>query len=126
VADFTLKAAGVFAVSATENQFSCFCGMSNHPALTVVRPAAGHMDMGLVSWLGTDSGSLQWSEFSPTITQPIHHVVSGLTPKTSYRLLSDGEVVTKLVAADNGTVTFDQQAGQAKPVVFTIAPDGGT
>ena len=121
VAGCTVRAAGSFAVDASGDRLSCFQGDHDKPAITITRNANVDVAIGIDSW-PTAKGACGWSISHPNRTARLSIVVSGLRPRSAYRLAFDGSTISTLHADDTGSVTVGYNGRAAMPVLFTLTP----
>ena len=96
-----------FAISVDETAARCFHGSSPTPSLTLTRPTAAPLQVGLETWPAEPLATRRWTISNPRAGDlPLRQTVSGLAPSTDYRLLRTGTGETRIRSDANGDLSM--------------------
>ncbi len=119
---FTLRGRKPFAVNVRGTTLEFFNGPSPTCALAVDPGIDGPIEVTIVSWPNDSSGLRSWSELCHQPGAKARHVVSGLTPNTSYNLYSNGILIDSLRSSTSGQLTFERALSPLLTRTFELKP----
>jgi hypothetical protein len=112
VSGFTVRAAGSFAVSATNNQLACFQANQDKPALTLTRNATTDVSVDIATWPDSKSGDCGWTITHSNQPVALHMTISGLRPQTAYDLQLNEKTKDALHTDADGSLIVNHEGDQ--------------
>jgi hypothetical protein len=123
VAGFTVRSGGSFAVNAAGNRLACFSGNQDQPAITLTRNKIADLALSIDSWPAANVGECRWTISYPSPSAAVRMVISGLRPRTAYRLQTNGVTVSALHTDADGRITVKCPKGKVNALAFALTQE---
>ena len=117
----TVKSAGAFAINASGGKLLCYPGASDRPAFSFTRPTGSVLSIDITAWPGAGSAS-RWTEKAKGKPFSVARVLSGLSPRTSYRVTIDGKTAPTITSNAEGSAELHQFPASERSTTFVVTP----
>jgi hypothetical protein len=104
---FTVRSRQPFAIASDGRAHRYFNRQEGAPALTVIPATADAVRLTIHSWPELGHGARAWSQSGLQPGTAVGHVISGLTPSSSYQLKTAGQPSRRLQSGAAGQITFE-------------------